>query len=304
MNMIRYNVNEVFPLSNKKVNSATYISKFESIFKCPICGSSMKVADLKSIICVKNHTFDFTKQGYINMMTKQLKTKYDRDLFEARRKLIAETGFFEPLTQAIADVINRQAANSNGQLSILDTGCGEGSHLAKICEVVNGNVMGAGIDISKEGVLIAAKNYSEKIWAVADLANTPFKDHQFDVIINILSPSNYVDFNRLMQDGGLVIKVVPQSGYLKEVRAAFFDEDEKQTHSDLVTVERFNENFQNVDSSRLRYTNTLDQVSIQSLVKMTPLSWAATEERVQAFLEKESAEITVDFEILVGRKTR
>lgn len=236
-------------------------------------------------------------------MVKQLKTKYGRELFEARRKLIAETHFFEPLTQAVADIIKKQEANRNGQLSILDTGCGEGSHLAEICDVINGNVMGAGIDISKEGVLIAAKNYQDKIWAVADLANTPFKDHQFDVIINILSPSNYAEFNRLLRDGGLVIKVVPQSGYLKELRAAFFDEAEKESHSNLVTVDRFNENFQVVDSSRLRYTDTLDQSSIQSLVKMTPLSWAAREERVHAFLEKESAEITVDFEILVGKKT-
>ncbi len=36
--------------------------------------------------------------------------------------------------------------------------------------------------------MVAPKNYSNKIWVVADLANTPFKNKQFDVILIILSP--------------------------------------------------------------------------------------------------------------------
>lgn len=98
------------------------------------------------------------------------------------------------------------------------------------------------------------------------------KDKQFDVILNILSPSNYAEFNRLLKADGLVVKVVPQSGYLKELREVIFEEPEKQSYSNVDTVERFNENFQFVDSSRLCYTVTLDNPSIQMLVQMTPLS--------------------------------
>lgn len=302
-------MNEVFSLSNRnrKEKSASYLSKFESAFKCPICDASMHVIALKSLLCEKNHTFDFTKQGYINLMKKQLKTKYGKDLFEARRKLIAEDGFFAPLSEAIAKIIKEQMLSGNSQLYLLDTGCGEGSHLVDICDQLhvesNRPVMGAGIDISKEGILIAARNYSDKIWAVADLANIPFRNQQFDVILNILSPSNYAEFNRLLCDGGLVVKVVPQSGYLKELRAAYFDESAKQSYSNAETVDRFNEKFELIDSVRIQYINTLNKQSIQSLVNMTPLTWAAPEKRVAAFLEKESAQITVDFEVLVGRKT-
>lgn len=293
---------------NRKEKSATYVSEFESAFKCPVCDTSMHVEALKSLICDKHHTFDFTKQGYINLMKKQLKTKYGKELFEARRRLIAEDGFFAPLSKAIAGLIKKQIVSGDSQLSLLDTGCGEGSHLVTICDQLNkesrGPVVGAGIDISKEGILIAAKNYSEKIWAVADLANIPFKNQQFDVILNILSPSNYAEFSRLLCDDGLVVKVVPQSGYLKELRAAYFDESEKQSYSNAETVDRFNEKFELIDSTRIQYTNTLNKESIYSLVKMTPLTWAAPEERVAAFLERESAQITVDFEVLVGRKTK
>ncbi|WP_335490668.1 putative RNA methyltransferase [Bacillus sp. JJ1773] len=290
---------------NKRLKSAEYISNFESIFKCPICHSTMMVFEFKSLICSNNHTFDFTKQGYINLTTHQVKTKYSKDLFEARRKLIIEDGFFKPLSQAIAEIINKHTIKK-GEISLIDMGCGEGSHLSSICDIVsseyNKTIKGVGIDLSKEGILVAAKNYTNKIWAVADLANTPFKDKQFDVILNILSPSNYAEFNRLTKADGLVVKVVPQCGYLKEFREVIFDEPKKQSYTNVNTVERFNMNFKLVDSSRLCYTVTLNNPSIQTLVQMTPLSWAATESQAKLFLEANSAQITVDLEILIGKK--
>lgn len=291
----------------KKVKSATYVSKFESIFKCPICEAWMKVFELKSFICSNNHTFDFTKQGYINLTTHPMKTKYSKELFKARRKLIAEDKFFEPLIQAIGEMIGRQADKDKEPLFILDTGCGEGSHLANICDKVSSNfgktVTGVGIDISKEGVLAASKNYTNQIWTVPDLANTPFKDRQFDVLLNILSPSNYAEFNRLLKADGIVIKVVPRSGYLKEIREALFDNPVKQDYSNSETVDRFNENFRIMDSFRVHYTRKLNQPSIQSLMQMTPLTWSAKEKRIKLFAEREIAEITVDLEIIIGRKT-
>lgn len=300
-------MNEVASLykMNKRMQSAEYLSKFEHIFKCPICDSTMKVFELKSLICSNNHTFDFTKQGYINLTTQLVKTKYTKELFEARRKIIAEDGFFALLSQVIVESINKHVAVKKESISVIDMGCGEGSQLTSICEIASSAykkiVTGVGIDLSKEGVLVAAKNYTNKIWTVADLANTPFQDKQFDIILNILSPSNYAEFNRLLKADGLVIKVVPGSEYLKELREIIFDGSEKQSYSNVDTVERFNENFQLIDSSRLCYTVTLDNLSMQSLVQMTPLLWATTKKQVKSFLEGSSAQITVDLEILIGK---
>src|SRR5690625_2298581 len=258
---------EVFILSNitKREQSARYVRQFESMFACSICQSSMKVSELKSLICSNNHAFDFTKQGYVNLLTHPPKTKYSKDLFEARRTIIADDGLFDPLTEKIAEFLKQTNA-----VTLLDTGCGEGSHLVNICDQIRSDEMkpvtGTGIDIAKEGIFTAAKNYPGMIWTVADLANTPFKDNQFDVILNILSPSNYAEFNRLLRADGLVIKVVPQSGYLKEIREALFDEPAKQDYSNIETVDRFNENFRIVDSLRVDYTRNLNKPSIQSLI--------------------------------------
>lgn len=302
-------MNEVTSLlqENKRIKSAKYVSNFETIFACPICKSSMKVMDFKSLICSNHHTFDFAKQGYLNLTTHTVNTKYSKGLFEARRKLITEGAFYNPLSYEIAKIINEHLVKTKEIISILDTGCGEGSHLSNICDIVRSDYFksadGVGIDISKEGIMVASKYYSNKIWAVADLANTPFKNKQFDVILNILSPSNYAEFDRLLKSDGIVIKIVPQSSYLKELREHLFNKPEKQNYSNSETVERFKESFQFVESSRLSYTMNLNKSSIEWLVQMTPLTWSTTEERKKTFLSKDSAQITVDLDILIGKNT-
>ncbi len=82
---------------SKKIICAELINKFEKIFQCPICSSPMGIVDLKSLICSNNHTFDIAKQGYVNLMTRSLASRYDKELFESR-KIIAESGFLNRYT--------------------------------------------------------------------------------------------------------------------------------------------------------------------------------------------------------------
>nr|WP_309138313.1 methyltransferase domain-containing protein [Parageobacillus sp. VR-IP] len=210
---------------SKKIICVKLISKFEKIFQCPICLSPMGIVNSKSLVCSNNHTFDIAKQGYVNLMTRPLATKYDKELFESR-KIIAENGFFEPLHKMISEWIKNEVRLEGDTVKILDTGCGEGSHLSSIKQKISfpsaGEVLGVGIDIAKEGILVAARNHSNMIWCVADLAHSPFKDNTFDVILNILSPANYREFQRLLNGNGIVIKVIPRSDYLKELREVFF----------------------------------------------------------------------------------
>ncbi|WP_338150449.1 putative RNA methyltransferase [Priestia flexa] len=64
-----------------KTKSATVFSKFANAFRCPHCKCSFKDVDLKSLKCSNNHTFDFAKQGYINLMTHSTKSHYDKRLY-------------------------------------------------------------------------------------------------------------------------------------------------------------------------------------------------------------------------------
>lgn len=293
-------MNEVSSLNqlNKRILSAKHVSNFENMFKCPICGSSIKVFEYRSLVCINRHTFDFTKYGYINLFPRPIKTKYSKELFEARKR-ITENGFFGLLTETVAESIKNHVKKKD--VTILDMGCGEGSHLSQLCDNIGSHVTGFGIDIAKEGVLIASKYHSNQIWAVADLANTPFQDKQFDVVLNILSPSNYAEFKRIIKCDGLVVKVVPQNNYLKELREFYFDDPEKQSYSNTETIDRFCESFQLINRSRLCYSVKLEKPFLPSLIQMTPLTWGVTEERVNTVLQKETVTITVDLEILIGK---
>src|SRR5699024_11433583 len=60
---------------------------------------------------------------------------------------------------------------------------------------------------------------SSDLWLVGDLANTPIGDGSCQVILNIFSPANYMEFKRVLAPNGLVEKVVPRANYLKELRS-------------------------------------------------------------------------------------
>lgn len=291
-------------LHNKRTRSALYISKHESLLKCPICDSSMKVQGLKSIVCPNRHSFDIAKQGYLNLITHPIKTNYDKDLFEARRKVIIDSDFFRPFHTEITKMIHKHTTEAN--LSVVDMGSGEGSHLYTISRAIQESdqksIAAVGIDISKEGILEAAKNYENHMWIVADLANTPFHSHTFDVLLNILSPSNYEEFNRLLTDDGIIIKVVPRSKYLQELREFFHGDSEKKNYSNEKVVELFKDKFDLIEQSTIHYQSVLKESELNNLIKMTPLSWEASSEEINSFFETKIPKITIDLDILIGMK--
>lgn len=278
--------------------------EYETIFECPICSSQMKIVDCKSLICSQNHCFDIAKHGYVNLLSHSVKTKYTNSMFNAR-KTLCRSGFFEPLQERISQLTLGEITGKSEQIKVLDAGCGEGSHLSsihqKIGKKANG-FLGVGIDISKEGIQLASKDYPHNIWSVADLAKCPFVSKQFDIILNILSPSNYLEFERILADDGKIIKVIPESGYLKELREIFYVNTNKLVYANDNTVELFRHSVNLLDIQNVRYTLALDNTLIEYLVNMTPLSWYATETSLKRIREMSSLEVTIDLTILIGRK--
>lgn len=261
----------------------------------------MRVVDLKSLVCSKNHTFDFTKQGYLNLMTHATDSQYSKELFEARNKIIIESNLYAPMHQTITKVMKEYINLSKNPIMVADLGCGEGSHLQRIIdECSSKKVTGVGIDIAKEAILLAAKRYENIIWLVGDLAKSPLADQSVQVILNILSPSNYKEFKRIINQEGLVIKVVPRPNYLKELREAVFEHERQYTNDETVTL--YKQHFKLLDVIPLCYTKQLNKEELDNLVQMTPLSWSADKKRMESFLQRDTGEITVDLDILVGMK--
>lgn len=271
---------------SKRAAGAALMNNNLSLFACPICQESMTIQEQGRMVCSANHSFDIAKQGYINMLTHGAASKYSKELFESRKTVI-DSGIYDEIEDKIIELIAPAQ-------TVLDTGCGEGSHLARIMAEKKG--IGVGIDIAKEGILAASRHYPEQIWCVGDLAKSPFAKSSFDAILNILSPANYEEFKRLLTPGGCVVKVVPQSRYLHELRAQLYADSDKGSYSNDQIVARFKEGFMEVNVKRVTYTTPLATELIPELLEMTPMGWH----------KKEGAairlnEITIDVDILVGR---
>ncbi|MER2108263.1 MAG: putative RNA methyltransferase [Solibacillus sp.] len=271
---------------SKRIMAITLMQAHEELFACPICAGKMTMSDAGTLRCTEQHSFDVAKQGMVHLLPRAVASMYSKELFEARHEVVT-SGLYDKVQQKIADLLVDAPL-------ILDTGCGEGSHLARICAAKPGAV-GVGIDIAKEGILTAAKNYAGFIWCVGDLANSPYSEGSFDTILNFLSPANYEEFKRLLKPGGQVIKVVPQENYLKELRLQAFADSEKEAYSNAQTVARFKENFDTVEIHRVTYTMPLDVALVPKLLEMTPMGWHI-KDRTQIAL----TEITIDLDILVG----
>jgi len=293
------------------------LAQHHTLLRCPLCAQELKLVEGQSLVCANRHCFDLAKHGYVNLLTHPVKTKYAKEMFTSRQAL-SQSGFFEPLDRRLAQIIVQSVCNaqprhsqhnfSHRTFKVLDAGCGEGSHLARIEYWVNQDddfaaweMVGVGVDIAKEGIILAAKKYPHLMCCVADLGTCPFKSHQFDIILNILSPSNYAEFKRLLTGDGLVVKVVPEADYLRELRTFFYENTDKEKYDNRQTLSLFRKHLELLDHQRVRYSVTIENPFIDHLVKMTPLSWTASPQAMAEISSMNSMEITVDFSILIGK---
>ncbi|WP_203248220.1 methyltransferase domain-containing protein [Sporosarcina beigongshangi] len=277
---------------SKKMINAQVMERNMDLFRCPICLAKMAMLEMSRLVCTHNHSFDLSKNGYVNLAPQAHMTKYDQSLFGAR-KTVMTSGFFDGVLESIIKTVQKQE-----HAVLLDAGCGEGSHLSTIMNQLAGDVTGVGIDLAKEGITAAAKEYPGLIWSVADLANCPFQDATFDTILNILSPANYAEFSRLLKPGGLFVKAVPESSYLKELRAIFYEDKEQK--EDVDPVARVAEHFDAVCTERITYTFPLADGLLAPLIQMTPLTWGASADKIEEALQMAIPEITIDFTIISG----
>ena len=248
--------------------------------ECPICHADIETQDAGSVYCAHQHCFDLSKKGYLNLLNTASKDQYSKALFRSRR-IVCESGFFEPLLDVMVDWLCVHALKADHH--ILDAGCGEGSHLASIQRRLTArNRMGgiyAGFDISKNGIQAAAAGFPDILWFVADVTRMPFHAQKFDVILNILSPSHYEEFNRCLIDDGVLIKVIPSANYLKELRTLFFKGTKNQTYSNEETVRRFYERFQLIEMLPVEYEFEMNVQALSEFIQMTPLTWHIPEEK-------------------------
>lgn len=231
----------------------------EDILKCPVCSCSM-VINGTSLECENHHTIDINRKGIASFSKALNDDLYDNDLFKARRKVM-DSGLYDEVFGAINEVIE-----SLDIATLLDAGVGEGSYLNRISEVFK-SMRTIGVDLARDGLNIASSDVNS-VWMLADIASLPIKDESIDLILNILSPANYAEFNRVLSKDGYLLKVIVNQDYLREMRDALGLSDHKNLDVMSILQDRMNI----ISIQDIKYTKAVDESLTYELLKMTPLA--------------------------------
>nr|WP_155432394.1 methyltransferase domain-containing protein [Secundilactobacillus folii] len=276
--------------------ASQFVAAHQGQFRCPVCHGQLDLVKNGTVRCVNDHTFDFSKKGTLFLINAPVKTEYTDEMLRYRNQMLT-AGFFEPMLRAVS------AHLRHGGL-VLDAGCGEGTTTKWLAEQ-NQNDTYVGLDISKPAINIAGSgtvSSLKPLFMVGDLAQLPFGDEQVTDIVNILSPANYQEFDRVLQSGGRLIKVIPNRHYLQELRALVYPEGEHATYDNAPVKEHFLAHYGQVDFTDIHYEFKLTPALFKALFEMTPLTWQAAE-RKEAILNQGLDHITADFEVGVVTKT-
>lgn len=281
----------------KKINkAAAWLQTNYLLFRCPYCGTAFNQPKGNSLVCQQQHCFDLSKKGTLYLLKHGYQTNYDNpDLWQARRQIL-QAGLFRPIFAKLVDLMPTKP------VKILDAGCGEGSALAYFSAARKYDDTLVGFDLTKVALNLATQFDFSAFFCEADLANLPFQAGSFDVLCDIFTPSAYQEFERVLAPGGLLLKVIPNQLYLTELRHMFYSKDSQNySYSNQKVKQLFFEHYPNAQAIPLTYKFQLNQASFQQLLKMTPLQWGVTKERLAEVQQLFLQEITVDVVVLAAK---
>lgn len=260
----------------------------ESDFLCPVCRSKL-FALPSQMRCLKGHSFDIAKRGYVNLLLDNAHNKRhgdDKLMVDSRTKFLNK-GYYEPLRKAVCEVIGIGC-------KVLDSGCGEGYYTEAIA--MNNNV--CGIDISKYALKVAAKRCKDVPFAVASISDIPLQNASRDVIVNVFAPDSPEEFSRVLCDKGRLITVQPMERHLFGLKSAIYD---NPYLNPAVEFER--DGYRLLSTKELKYSITLDcNEDIISLFKMTPYYYKTGKADQEKLNKLNSLETELEFCILEYQK--
>lgn len=266
-------------------------SNSQDFFQCPICGKVLKLVD-NSLLCSNNHCFDISKKGFVDFVLNNKASKnYDRDSFE-NRHVILEHGMYDHIANKLVELIEKLHLDS-----ILDVGCGEGYYSKKIAQAGIKDVLA--FDISKDSIQLAAKGVNTPVkWFVGDLAHLPIQDNTVRGIIDVFSPANYAEFNRILDDG-YVLKVIPNQYHVQELRQVAKDQLQQAEYSNKKVLDYFEEHYELVDQIDATKTYPVTEEVRTAFINMTPLLFNVDKSKIDW---SQVENITVGSTILVGQQ--
>jgi 23S rRNA (guanine745-N1)-methyltransferase len=254
-----------------------------SILICPVCKEKLNKVD-NSLKCKNNHSFDFAKEGYVNLLlgSKSGDRKGDSKESARARHQLLNKGYYKCLKDEIA---------SRMRGVVLDICCGEGYY-----DQYDGELYG--FDISKEMVRLASKGQKANYF-VANLACIPVGDKSVDTAIHLFAPFNDKEFARVLKDNGTLYSVIPGENHLFEMKEIVYSKpyknDEQAPNASCLSL---------VSKTKVSQKVNIPKEDLKTLFSMTPYYYRTSKEDIAKLDKIDNLDLTVEFVILEYKKSQ
>lgn len=266
---------------------------------CPICHTPLTLHG-KTYTCHNRHSYDVSKDGYINLHVIQHKNSHtagDTNIsVQARRRFLAG-GFYEPLRDKAQQVIDELAPTS-----VLDIGCGEGYYTA--CMARTAHVIG--LDIAKTAIITASKTYKNTniannlIWVVGTGALLPVADGSMDICTSLFAPLPKTQMLRVLKSDGHLLVAVPAPMHLYTMREWLFET--VNVHNPTKVIDELAPEFELINQWQIDTDLSLNSQNLSDLIDMTPYTYKAKLDRKTALKAQKSFEVMASFCVYLFRK--
>jgi 23S rRNA (guanine745-N1)-methyltransferase len=208
----------------------------------------------RRVTCRNGHAFDVARTGYLNLLQPQDRRAPrpgdSAELLAARRRFL-ESAAAAPLVGAIADLLTLGEGDA-----VLEVGCGEGHHLARLAERFGCD--GHGVDISVAAIDAAARRHPRLRWVVANADRfLPYAGRSFRAVLSITARMNASEFRRVLRGDGTLLVAIPAPDDLVELRRAARGEAVLRDRVER-TVATFARHFALQRHARVRHVARLD----------------------------------------------
>lgn len=253
-----------------------------SILICPVCREKL-LQKGNCLKCKNNHSFDFSKEGYVNLLlgTKSGDRKGDsKDSARARHALL-DKGYYACLKNFLCEKM---------QGTVLDICCGEGYY-----DDYQGELYG--FDISKEMIRLASKRHKDNHYFVANISSIPIEEESIDTAIHLFAPFHEKEFSRVLKPNATLYCVVGGANHLWEMKELLYEtpykNDEKPPQTTALRL---------IAEAKISDRVTISKQDLKTLFSMTPYFYR-TSDTDKAKLENiEQLDLTVEFVIFEYKK--
>lgn len=262
-----------------------------NVLICPICKDEL-TRNSNFVSCKLGHSFDISKEGYINLLLVNHKKTHDpgdnKEAVIARQNFL-NNGFFIPLSNEISKIVSKMC-NSNSV--ILDAGCGTGYYISNIrC-----GSQKIGVDISKFAIKEAAKKYKDIEFLVTSIFNLPIKSNSIDCILNIFAPKANDEFMRVLKNNGIIVEVIPGTLHLLELKQCLYE----KIHYNRIDIKKFDA--QCIFEHELTYKCNVKHNDLVQLFNMTPYAFKTSQNDKEKLNNIDNIDLTFDFIIKIWKK--